>query len=65
MRALTDRQLEVLELMAEGYTTNRIAIKLSCAPDTVRTHRNAIFDRLDVQNAAEAVATAFRQGWFK
>jgi DNA-binding NarL/FixJ family response regulator len=65
MRSLTERQLQVLELLAEGYTSNRIALKLGCSEHTVRTHKNHIFQSLDVHTAAEAVAVAFRAGWFK
>jgi DNA-binding CsgD family transcriptional regulator len=59
---LTPRQLEVLELVAAGYTSGAIARRLGIARATVLTHRDAIHRALGVQSAAHAVAVAISLG---
>ena len=60
--ALSDRQLEVLALVAEGATNNEIAIRLHLSVKTVTYHMEAIFARLDARSRTHAVALALRQG---
>ena len=60
--ALSDRQLEVLALVAEGATNNEIAIQLHLSVKTVTYHMEAIFARLDARSRTHAVALALRQG---
>jgi len=50
--ALTNRQAEVLQLVAEGYSTRRIAGLLSLSTKTVEKHRQAVLDRLDIHDIA-------------
>ena len=57
---LTDREREVLWLMANGYSNVRIASRLHVAESTVKGHVESIFARLNVRNRAEAVAVAVR-----
>jgi len=60
-RRLTERELDVLELVAEGHPTAEIAQALWITEDTVRTHIKRTLTRLDARTRAHAVAIAFRE----
>jgi len=60
--SLTDRQREVLRLLAEGRTNHEIARALDVSDDTVKFHLKNLFERLGVDNRTEAVVTASRLG---
>jgi DNA-binding NarL/FixJ family response regulator len=60
--ALTERQLEVLSLMARGLTNREICGVLDIAEGTVKTHIAAIFEALDVTNRTEAAVLARELG---
>lgn len=60
--ALTDRELEVLELAADGRSAPMIAAELIVSITTVRTHFAHIYEKLDVRDRAAAVAKAMRIG---
>ena len=60
--ALSDRELEVLTLVAEGATNNEIAIRLHLSVRTITYHVEAIFAKLDARSRTHAVALALRQG---
>ncbi|HEY9582259.1 MAG TPA: response regulator transcription factor [Savagea sp.] len=62
---LTDRESEVLRLVAEGKTTKEIAGELYLAPGTVRNYISTIFEKLDVGNRIEAIARFKEKGWFR
>jgi two-component system nitrate/nitrite response regulator NarL len=57
---LTTRELQVLQLLADGLSTNRIAQKLFISPKTVATHIQRILTKLGVHSRTEAVAVAYR-----
>jgi NarL family two-component system response regulator LiaR len=57
---LTDRELEVLKLLAEGKTNQDIADELFIALKTVKTHVSNILSKLQVQDRTQAVIYAFR-----
>jgi DNA-binding NarL/FixJ family response regulator len=59
---LTDRETEVLRLMADGLANRDIARRLFVTEATVKTHVNNIFGKLGVGDRAAAVAWAFRSG---
>lgn len=59
---LTPRELEILELAAEGRTGPMIAAELVVSPATVRTHFGNIYEKLGVHDRAAAVAKAMRLG---
>ncbi|MBI2320916.1 MAG: response regulator transcription factor [Chloroflexi bacterium] len=59
---LTDREREVLRLVAEGYTTQEIAQQLVLSPKTVETHRAHIMDKLGLRSRSELVRYALRKG---
>ena len=58
---LTDREREVLQLIAEGKTNKEIATVLSVSINTVETHRKHIMEKLDLHNTAEIVRFAVRK----
>lgn len=58
---LTPRELEVLAHIAQGQSTDQIANELHITNETVKSHRKAIFRKLDVHNNAAAVAQAFHK----
>jgi DNA-binding NarL/FixJ family response regulator len=58
VEALTDRELEVLQLLGEGKTTRQIAKKLHLSISTVETHRTHIKEKLHLANAAELMRRA-------
>src|SRR6476619_45788 len=58
---LTDREREVLQLIAEGKTHKEIATLLSVSINTVETHRKHIMEKLDLHNTADIVRFAVRK----
>jgi DNA-binding NarL/FixJ family response regulator len=60
--ALTPREHEILAMLAEGLPNKLIASRLGISDHTVKTHLEAIFDKLGASNRAEAVARAVRSG---
>lgn len=59
---LTDQQLEVLLLMAEGFSNSEIAVKLSASPRTIEHHTSAILAKLHARSRTQAVAAARNLG---
>jgi NarL family two-component system response regulator LiaR len=59
---LTDREREILQLLAEGMRNEGIASKLFISPQTVQTHVRNILGKLRVHSKLEAVAFAVRHG---
>jgi DNA-binding NarL/FixJ family response regulator len=62
MDALTARQREILQLIAEGKSTKEIAFQLNVSVKTVETHRAALMERLDIHDVAGLVLYAVRHG---
>jgi DNA-binding NarL/FixJ family response regulator len=59
---LTDRERQVLQLVAEGNTTKQIAAILGVSPKTAETHRVNVMDKLDIHTTAGLVRYAIRRG---
>jgi two-component system response regulator DesR len=59
---LTEREQEVLALVAEGSTNREIAMSLHLSPHTVKEYTSALYRKLDARNRAEAVQRAQRLG---
>lgn len=59
---LTSRELEILQLIAEGISNKEIANKLNISTRTVKSHMVDIFRKLDVSSRTEAVITSLRIG---
>jgi two-component system, NarL family, response regulator NreC len=60
--SLSEREREVLQLVAEGHSNKEIAQLLSVSPTTVETHRGHVLQKLNVHNTAELVLYAVRRG---
>jgi DNA-binding NarL/FixJ family response regulator len=58
---LTEREVEVLQLLAFGYTNRDIAGRLFISPDTVKTHLEHIYQKLGANDRTAAVAEAMRR----
>ncbi len=63
LETLTDRELEVLRLAAQGLTNKAIGAALSISHRTVQGHLENIFSKLHVASRTEAVTEGLRRGW--
>ena len=61
---LTEREKQVMELIAEGKSTKEIAKELFITTGTVRNYISVILDKLEVGNRIEAISTIKEKGWF-
>jgi DNA-binding CsgD family transcriptional regulator len=59
---LTNREREILALLAEGLGNKQIGGRLGISPSTVKTHLELMFEKLGVSSRAEAVATGVKRG---
>jgi two-component system response regulator NreC len=59
---LTDREREVLQLIAEGYSNREIADKLQVSIKTVGVHRTNLMEKLEIHNVTDLVKYALRKG---
>jgi DNA-binding NarL/FixJ family response regulator len=59
---LSDREIEVLQLAADGFTNREIGHILFVSEQTVKSHIRALLAKLPARNRAHAVAVAFRRG---
>lgn len=62
LEILTNREREVLQLIAEGTSTKQIALKLHISAKTVETHRRQIMIKLDIHSVAELTKYAIKKG---
>ena len=60
---LTDRESEVLGLVAKGLANKQIAVALGISEHTVKFHVSSIYTKLNVTNRTEAVREGLRGGW--
>jgi DNA-binding NarL/FixJ family response regulator len=60
---LTDRESEVLGLLAKGLANKQIAVALRISEHTVKFHVSSIYTKLNVTNRTEAVREGLRGGW--
>jgi DNA-binding NarL/FixJ family response regulator len=61
LKSLTQREQEVLDLLAEGFRQDEIADRLVISPKTVATHIQRILGKLEVRSRAQAVAIVLRE----
>ena len=59
---MSKRELEVLQLMAEGLSNQEIAKQLFVSLNTIKTHSSKIFEKMDVQRRTQAIERAKRLG---
>jgi len=62
LQVLTDRENQILKLIADGLTNREISCHLSISESTVENHIHHIYSKLGVSNRAQAVASAFQLG---
>ncbi len=60
---ITDRELEILELIAKEFTTEKIANTLNISVSTVETHRRNLFQKLEVSSVVGLIKEAFRRNY--
>ena len=60
--SLTQRERQILSLLADGLGNKQIAAQLGISTSTVKTHVELLFEKLDVTSRAEAVAVSVRRG---
>ncbi len=60
---LTERELEVISLVAEGYSNKLTAARLNICERTVKNHLTSIMTKLRSSDRTHAVVTAVRLGW--
>ena len=59
---LTPRELQVLELLADGLPNKSIALRLGISDETVKFHLGSVFGKLGASNRTDAVRLALRRG---
>ena len=59
---ITNRELEILELIAKGMSNREIAEKLFVSQNTVKTHSSRVFDKLQAKRRTQAVEIARQRG---
>lgn len=60
--ALTERQRQILQLLAEGCTVREVAIRLDISPKTVETHKSRLMERLEIYDIPGLTRFAVRSG---
>jgi len=60
---LSDREVDVLRLVAEGLANKQVAWKLKISEETVKAHLKSVFGKLDVADRTHAVTVAVRRGF--
>lgn len=60
---LTEREIEILTLIAEGFSSKQIGEKLFISPRTVDTHRTNLMNKLDIHNIAGLIRFALKNGY--
>jgi DNA-binding NarL/FixJ family response regulator len=63
VKEITDREMEVLQLTARGFTNKAIGVQLGISDRTVQGHLAHIFDKLQASSRTEAVMRAVSMGW--
>ena len=62
---LSEREVEILRLLAEGYSTREISDKLFISVKTVGTHKQHILEKLDLKSNADIVKYALKRGFIQ
>ena len=60
---LTDREVQVLRLLAEGETAKQVAHRLGCSPSTIHNHLHHVYRKLNVSGQAHALLVARENNW--
>jgi DNA-binding CsgD family transcriptional regulator len=62
---ISDREFEVLSLLAEGRSNKEIARRLEVSPNTIKTHVAKLFEKLEAQRRTEAISRARELGMIR
>ena len=62
---VSERELEVLELLAAGRSNKEIAIHLNVSPNTIKTHVAKLFEKLEARRRTEAISRARELGMIR
>ncbi len=62
-RELTEREMEILKLLVDGFEYRSIAERLFIAPNTVRRHIGNIYEKLHINSKAQAIRLAVKRRW--
>jgi DNA-binding NarL/FixJ family response regulator len=62
---ISERELEVLKLIADGFTNMEIADRIFLSKRTIEGHRQSLIEKMNVKNTAELVKVAFQSGILK
>jgi DNA-binding NarL/FixJ family response regulator len=65
LHSLTDREIEILHLIAQGHSTPQIADKLNISPKTVETHRKNMLKKVKVKNIMGLISYGIQHGVIK
>ena len=57
-RTITERELEILRLVARGYTSSQIAETLSLSTETIKWYRKRLLSKCEAENTAEMIKLA-------
>lgn len=60
---LTDREFEVLRMLAQGLAPKQVALQLGCSPSTVHNHLHHVYRKIGVSGQAHALLLARERGW--
>ncbi len=60
---LTDREIEVLELFAQGLSSSRIAKQLEISFETVKVHRRNMLKKVELNSTFDLIRLAIRERW--
>jgi len=61
--SLTEREIEILQMVATGVTNREVAYQLSISVNTVKVHLRNVFNKLGAESRTEATMIAVREGW--
>lgn len=61
----SEREIDILKAMAQGYTSKEIAEHLFISENTVEAHRKRLFHKLGARNVANLIYKAIEQGYIK
>ena len=62
-RIISQREQEILKLIANEYRTYEIAAELFISPHTVQTHRKNLLEKMEVKNVAGLIRKSFEMGY--
>jgi len=65
VETLTPREIEVLSLIAQGYTNRQIASRLTLSVRTVESHRANLMEKLNLHSRVELVRYAVQEGYYR